>query len=190
MRRTHALLPFVVVPLLFAGCGTGPQKTAPVGGLKAEMQGLPKWALGKCQDTLKSKDVLCASGSVEGMSSLTMARSASEGRARTELARMLQLRVKSMLKDYQAATQGGPENKTTGEQHIEDVSKQITNLTLSGSRVEDTFVSDTGSFWTLVVIDAPAFKDSLTKAHDLDEQVRSQIIERADKAFKEIDDQK
>lgn len=187
MPRTQTLLPLLVVPLLFAGCG-GPQK--PATALAAEMQGLPKWALGKCQDTLKNKEVLCASGSVQGMSSLPMARAASEGRARTELTRMLQIRVKAMLKDYQAATQGGPENHTSNEQHIEDVSKQITDLTLSGSRVEDTFVSETGSFWTLMVIDAAAFKDSLAKIHDLDDQVRSGIIERADKAFKEIDDQK
>jgi len=42
------------------------------------------------------------------MTNVALARSAAEGRARTELARSLQTRVKAMLKDYQAATQGGP----------------------------------------------------------------------------------
>jgi len=164
-------------------CGKPDPKTA----LEAEMQGLPPWALGKCQETLKNKDALCASGSVQGMSSVSLARSAAEGRARTELARVLQVRVKSMLKDYQAATQGGPDNETSSEQYIEDTSKQITDVTLSGSQVEETFVSETGTFWALVVLDVNAFKDSLQKANELSDAVRAGIIERADRAFQSLD---
>lgn len=170
-----------VAPL--AACGKPSPKTA----LEAEMQGLPPWALGKCQETLKNKDALCASGSVQGMSSVSLARSAAEGRARTELSRVLSVRVKSMLKDYQSAAQGGPENETSSEQYIEDTSKQITDVTLSGSQVEETFVSETGTFWALVVLDVNAFKDSLQKANDLSEAVRAGIIERADRAFQSLD---
>jgi hypothetical protein len=164
-------------------CG-GPEK--PKDALQAEMEGLPPWALGDCQATLKNKNAICGSGSVQGMSNLGLARSAAEGRARTALARTLQVRVKSMLKDYQAATQGGEENETASEQHIEDVSKQVTDLTLSGSRLEETFVSETGTFWALVVLDAEAFKGVL-KSKDLDERTRQAILERADKSFGELD---
>ncbi|HEX5657201.1 MAG TPA: LPP20 family lipoprotein, partial [Polyangiales bacterium] len=105
----------------------------------------------------------------------------------TELARVLQVRVKSMLKDYQAATQGGPDNATSSEQYIEDTSKQITDVTLSGSKLEQTFVSETGTFWALVVLDVEAFKDSLQKVNDLNEQVRAAIIERAERSFQQLD---
>jgi hypothetical protein len=121
------------------------------------------------------------------MSSVSLARSAAEGRARTELARTLQVRVKSILKDYQSATQGGPDNQTWSEQYIEDTSKQITDVTLSGSRVEDTFVSDTGTFWALVVLDESSFKDSVQQAEGLDDKVRSAIVERAEQAFAGVD---
>lgn len=168
--------------LVFA-CGKPSPKTA----LEAELQGLPPWALGKCQETLKNKQALCASGSVQGMTSVSLARSAAEGRARTELARELAVRVKSMLKDYQSAAQGGPDNATSSEQYIEDTSKQITDLTLSGSRLEETFVSETGTFWALVVLDVDAFKDSLQKANDLNEAVRAGIIERAERSFRQLD---
>jgi hypothetical protein len=181
------LLGLLVVPLVcgwFVACG-GPQK--PKDAMKAELQGLPKWALGKCQEGLKNKDAICGSGSVQGMSNISLARSAAEGRARTELARSLQVRVKSMLKDYQAATTGGPENQTASEQHIEDVSKQITDVTLSGSRLEDTFVSETGTFWALVALDTESFKDSLKKMNDLDERIRAHIEKHADHAFRELD---
>jgi hypothetical protein len=92
-----------------------------------------------------------------------------------------------MLKDYQAATQGGPDNATATEQYVEDTSKQITDLTLSGSRLEESFVSQTGTFWALVVLDVDAFKDSLQKANDLNSEVRAAIIERADRSFRALD---
>ena len=171
---------------LSAGCA-GQQK--PKEGLQAEMAGAPKWAQGDCATGLPkgAKATICGAGSVSGMTNVALARSAAEGRARTELARSLQVRVKSMLKDYQAATQGGPDAKTDSEQHIEDVSKQITDVTLSGTRLQDTFVSDTGTYWALVVLDVEPFKESLSGMKDLDERVRSGIIERAHRAFTQLD---
>jgi hypothetical protein len=175
------------IALIFAGLLVACGQPSPKSALEAEMEDLPPWALGSCQQTLKNKDALCASGSVQGMSSVSLARSAAEGRARTELARTLQVRVKSMLKDYQAATQGGPENATSSEQYIEDTSKQITDVTLSGSRMEENFVSKTGTFWALVVLDLDAFKDSLQKANELNEAVRAAILERAQRSFQQLD---
>jgi hypothetical protein len=164
-------------------CGGEP---TPKTALQAEMAGLPKWALGNCREGLSDPNMLCGSGSVQGMSNLGLARSAAEGRARTELARTLQVRVKAMLKDYQAATQGGVANDTASEQHVEDVSKQITDLSLAGTRVENTFVSDTGTFWALVVLDSNAFKSALNDEH-LDSATRQAIVERADRSFAELD---
>jgi len=36
------------------------------------------------------------------------------------------------------------------------VSKQITDTTLSGTRLEDTWISNAGHFWALVVLDTEA----------------------------------
>lgn len=171
---------------IVAGCGTSPPK--PQNALQAELVGAPKWAQGACQLGMPNKKGVCGTGSVAGMTNISLARSAAEGRARTELARSLQIRVKAMLKDYQAATQGGPGNKTASEQHIEDVSKQITDTTLSGTRLEDTWISNAGTFWALVVLDTDAFKDSLSNMKQLDERMRAAIVQRADKAFSELDD--
>ncbi len=181
------ILPLALTGLLLvlgAACA-GPQK--PAEGLKAEMAAAPKWAQGDCAVALPKKEGICGAGSVSGMTNVALARSAAEGRARTELARSLQVRVKSMLKDYQASTQGGPEAKTDSEQHIEDVSKQITDVTLSGTRLQDTFVTDTGTYWALVVLDVEPFKESLSGMKDLDERVRAGIIQRADRAFTQLD---
>ena len=168
------------------GCGSSPPK--PQNALQAEMVGAPKWAQSSCQLGLQNKKAICGTGSVSGMTNVALARSAAEGRARTELARSLQTRVKAMMKDYQAATQGGPGNKTASEQHIEDVSKQITDTTLSGTRLQETWISDSGTVWALVVLDTDSFKDSLSNMKQLDDQVRAAIVKRADKAFSELDE--
>jgi hypothetical protein len=171
---------------IVVGCGSSPAK--PQNALQAELVGSPPWVSGPCQAGLSNKKAVCGKGSVSGMTNISLATSAAEGRARTELARSLQTHVKAMLKDYQAATQGGPENKTASEQHIEDVSKQITDMTLSGTRLQDTWPSPTGTFWALVVLDTESFKDSLTQMKGLDDRERAAIIHRADKAFSELDD--
>jgi hypothetical protein len=173
------------VALALVGCGSSPPK--PQNALQAELVGAPKWASGACQLGLQNKKGICGTGSVSGMTNVSLARSAAEGRARTELARSLQTKVKAMLKDYQAATQGGPGNKTASEQHIEDVSKQITDTTLSGTRLEDTWISNAGTFWALVVLDTDAFKDSMQNMKQLDDKMRAAIVQRADKAFDELD---
>ena len=172
--------------LLGCALGCGDSTPSPKTALQAEMEDLPKWALGNCKEGLSEPSMLCGSGSVQGMSNPGLARSAAESRARTELARTLQVRVKSMLKDYQAATQGGAKQETASEQHIEDVSKQITDLTLSGTRTEQTFVSNTGTFWALVVLDSNAFKSALNN-EQLDGATRAAILERADQSFAELD---
>ena len=170
---------------IVVGCGSSPPK--PQNALQADMVGAPKWAQGACSLGLQNKKGLCGAGSVSGMTNGALARSAAEGRARVELARNLRTRVKSMLKDYQAATQGGPGDRTASEQHIEDVSKEITDTTLSGTRLEATWISDGGSYWALVVLDTDSFRDSLQNMKQLDDKMRAAIVERADKAFSELD---
>ena len=118
-----------------------------------------------------------------------MLRTAAQGRGSTEIARSLSLQVKSMLKDYQSTTTGGEYfgEQANDEQHIEDVSKQVTNITLSGTRLEDTWVSNSGTLYALMVLNLEAFKDSIQKMGQLDERVRAAVVERADKGFAELD---
>jgi hypothetical protein len=175
----------LVASFLVLGCGSSPAK--PQNALQAELVGAPQWAKVPCQTTLQDKKGVCGVGSISGMTNIALARSAAEGRARTDLARTLQVRVKAMLKDYQAATQGGPDNRTASELHVEDVSKQITDTTLAGTRLQDTWISDTGTYWALVVLDTDAFKDSIQDMKQLDDRLRAAIAHRADQAFSELD---
>jgi hypothetical protein len=176
------------------GCASAPPPPppaapAPVNALQAELAGAPKWVSMGCAAYFgEKKDKICGVGAVAGMTNPAMARTAAQGRGRTEIARSIKVKVKSMLKDYAAVTKGGPGNKLNNEEHIEDVSKQITDTTLSGTRLQDTFISSSGTWYALMVLDTEAFKESLKAAeNNLDEKTRAAIVERADKAFSEID---
>jgi len=95
-----------------------------------------------------------------------------------------------MLKDYQATTTGGQDFGTAAadEQNITDVSKQITDMTLTGTELQDTWVSLNGTFYALVAMDVDKFKDSVSKMGNLSDSVRKAVSERADKSFEELDE--
>jgi hypothetical protein len=177
--------------LLASACGTTPPPPAGTpGAMKSELNeaDAPKWIRNGCGAFFgEKKNLICGVGVVAGMTNPGLARSAAEGRGRTELARSLRVRVKSMLKDYQAATQGGAGNKLNSEQHLEDTSKQITDMTLSGTRLADSWVSSRDTFYALVVLDVEGFKSQMKGMAQLDEEVRTAIVERAEKSFQELD---
>ena len=112
------------------------------------------------------------------------------GRARTEIARSLEVKVKSMLKDYQSTTTGGGEfgDSSSEEQNITDVSKQITQNTLNGTTLQDTWQANDGTLFVLMAMDADAFIDSLSKMNDLSEEIRKAVEARAAKSFQELDE--
>jgi hypothetical protein len=176
------------------GCASAPPPPPaapppPQNAMQAELAGAPKWVSMGCAAYFgEKKDKICGVGAVGGMTNPAMARTAAQGRGRTEIARSIKVKVKAMLKDYAAVTKGGPGNKLNNEEHIEDVSKQITDTTLSGTRLQDTWISNTGTWYALMILDTEAFKESIkAEQNNLDEQTRAAIVERADKAFSEID---
>ena len=48
-------------------------------------------------------------------------------------------------------------------------------------------MSDTGTYWALVVLDAESFKSALKEKKELDEATRQAILDRADQSFADLD---
>lgn len=174
--------------MLAVGCAgkTGPQAIDTIMG--QEMDGAPDWVKGGCPSGKKGK-AICSVGSIGGTRNVSLAREVAIERARAQMARSLQVMVMSMLKDYQATTTGGQEFGTSAadEQHVILVSKTLTDRTLSGTEIVDSWVSSTGTYYALVVLDVEKFKDTVSKIQNLSESVRKAVIERADRAFGELD---
>lgn len=186
MRRKLVFAVTAFAMLAIVGCGSsGPKEPGTV--IENELDGAPDWVLkGKGSEG----EIIYGVGAVAGTRNVALARSTAQGRGRTEIARSLELGVESMLKDYQATTTGGEffAQAANDEQHIEDVSRQITDLTLTGTRQDDHWISDTGTLYVLMALDVDDFKEAVHGMSQLNEDLRKAVEERADDAFRELDE--
>ncbi len=197
MRISHwscaALLSFALL-----GCAKNapPPVTPESGPLAGELvdargEPAPTWVTAPASYRKDRDDlnVICGEGSMGATSNMNMAQSASAGRARTALARTLEIKVAAMLKDYQATTSGGSQfgEAANDEQHVQDASKQITDTTLSGTEVNETWISSRSTLHSLVCLNVERFKGIVSGMKQLDEQVRAAVAARADQAWAELD---
>jgi hypothetical protein len=181
---------FVSSGIILSGCASQPvTPTAIDTVMKNEFIGAPDWVTKDCASYIKDNKKICGVGSIGGTRNPSIARTTAVARARTEIARNLQTRVLAMLKDYQATTSGGQYfgKYASDEQHVVDVSKQITNMTISGTVQKEIWVSKNGIYYVLVTLDIEKFKNIVQNMHSLPESVRKAVVQRADKAFGELD---
>ena len=186
MRRSFEIAVFLITVVALVGCGSsGPKEPGSV--IENELDGAPDWVLkGKGSDG----EVIYGVGAIAGTRNVALARSTAEGRGRTEIARSLEVGIESMLKDYQSTTTGGEffALAANDEQHIEDVSRQMTNITLTGTRQEDLWISKTGTLHVLMALDIDDFKEAIQGMDQLNEELRKAVEERADEAFLDLDE--
>jgi len=98
-------------------------------------------------------------------------------RGRTEISRYLSTQVKSVITDYQAVRDG------VNEQEIEEQSTQISDMTLSGSRMAGHFQAKDGSYYALIVLELESFKQSIEAASTIEDDLKQALIDNATKAF-------
>lgn len=175
--------------LLLAGCSTTP--TPPKEAIENELSDAPEWVRRGCSTYWKDDEPrrICGVGAMGGTRNAALARTGAMTRARTEIARSLQTQVEAMLKDYQATTTGGEAFglAANDEQHVEDVSRQITEMSLSGTELVDSWISRSGTFYALVSLDVESFQNAVSRMEQLSETVRRAVIERAEEAFDDLD---
>jgi len=184
----------LLVSLTALACGStqGPDEVTPLNQSAGDLAGAPNWILRGCHAFWGDEAVamLCGVGSVSGTRNHSLAVSGARARGRTEIARVLDTKVRAMLKDYQATTTGGEEFGTAAndEQHLVDVSKQLTDIELTGVEQRDMWISPAGVVYVLMVYDAEKFKDTVSQMSQLSESVRKAVVERADVSFAELDE--
>ncbi|MCP4678777.1 MAG: hypothetical protein GY854_25475 [Deltaproteobacteria bacterium] len=193
-KRTVIILIAGIVSVFVAfGCGGAKNKDETKTSANANMsslEGAPAWVTKDCRQifvgTPQAGSMVCGVGSVSGMTDRSLARQAATGRGRTEIASFLQLRIKSMLKDYQKA-ESNPDGSFSSETEIENVSKQITDITLNGTRMIESWMSPTGEYFALVVLSVEDFSSAIESSTGLDENIRTTVLEGAPKLFSELD---
>lgn len=220
-KRTIVILMTVLhAALIAAGCGgskkdeTSNAADVNASGGTADLSGAPKWVTGPCEKFFKSDSPkLCGMGTVQGMTNFSLARSAAQARGRTEIAQKLEVRIRSVLTDYQSQstttstdvsgaaasssedrgdTQNSASNSNSttsvSEQQIEQTTKQITEMTLNGSALVESWTSPNGSFFALMVLDSAEFAATVQNMSTVSAPLKQVVLDNIPKLFSDYDE--
>jgi ribosomal protein S20 len=147
------LFGLVFIIVFFGGCASTPSGIPEVD----DLEDAPSWVLdgGSSED-----DGAAAVGSAKiGRAGMNFARTEAMAYARDELARQLGLKVKNMVKNFAQTT--GIGDKETVDKVSSQVSKQVTNETLSGSKQKEMWISPGNDLYLLVSIDGDSLRNSV-----------------------------
>jgi len=134
MKKICLILLVLAVGFVFAACGSKPN----VGSASD----VPPWL-----NDFPPDDSLWGIGSAK-QSSQQMSMTTAESRARTAIARQLQTKVQAMFTDYNHDAGNVKNQANTSLQ--EDVSRQITNIDITGARPIKRWQGKDGTWWFLV----------------------------------------
>jgi len=136
MKKTCLFLLVLAFGLAFSACGSKPAAVANVPA------NTPEWL-----NDFPPEDAIWGVGSAK-QSSESMSMTTAEARARTAIARQLNTKVQAMFTDYNLDAGNVRNQANTSLQ--EDVSRQITNMDVSGARPIKRWKAPDGTWWYLV----------------------------------------
>ncbi len=125
--------------------------------LEKQYKHAPEWVFAGSKD-----DTFSAVGStLIGKGGLQFARTEAMGYGRSELARQISVKVKSLVNNFSQQT--GIGNEQTLDAFARQVSKLVTDETLSGSRQKDIWISPNDEVFVLMVLDKQAVAASVQR---------------------------
>ena len=185
MKKTLSLIGLASASaLLLVGCGgeknVKPQEAAFVqhceyqAGIRA-----PEWY---CNPNIEGGIAAIGEAKPNVARDMNMQRTVAMGAARDELARQTEVKVKNMLESWTRTTGAG--DAQTYEANIANVSKQVSSVTLQGSKQLNRFVTPDGTLVLLVGMSDQAqikdnIKSSLKNEDALWQQFQSQKAQEA-----------
>ena len=128
------------------GCANNSKPTPDFNKCMIDGAKAPNWV---CNDGANMEGGIFAVGSAEkSPMGITFQRTEATSAARDALARQIQVKVKNMFKQFQATTGIGKDQ--TADKATQNVSKQVAQATLEGSKVINRWMSPKGTLFVLV----------------------------------------
>ncbi|MBV71737.1 MAG: hypothetical protein CMH52_10395 [Myxococcales bacterium] len=129
----------------------------------------------------------CAVAAQKFRGNLSLAESGAIGKARTKLARQFQVEIRGMLKQY--AAEGGTDKGDMSEELTEDATRQITKMTLVGTRTvkQELSQGQPQQMFVRVCIKPDEMIKALDKLKQLNPAAINALKENARETFKELD---
>lgn len=188
-RMIRFFLGATALAAVIATAGCGSKEVTPDEQLPNEFAGAPSWVLEGCSaywgDDGSAR--ICGVGDAKIGRSMSIARTKATSRARTEISRTLETKVKNMMKDFQEQVTDG-DTEMNAEQ-FSSTTISLSKATLNGTSVQKTWVSQTGQLYILVALDVEAFENSVREMDNMSNKLRSFIEARAKKSFAELDEE-
>ncbi len=175
--KKAAWLMLVLSASLFASCASappGPQK--------------PDWVMKGAGAFGKDNKVLYGVGIAEGIRSEALRRMTADNRAIAEISKQLSTMSTSLMRDYMSSTSATEEEKTSGEQYVENAVKTFTSNTMSGVKIIDRW-DDGKVCYSLASLSLADLKAMTDQVNQLSSQVRDYIKANAEKAFDKLEEE-
>ena len=178
---------FALVACFSLGCSHDPGPDHPVYGVTPE--GVPRWVnKGSGAYDGEHGKAFYGVGLVKGIQNPSLSRQTADNRARGEIAKMFDVYVAAMMKDYQRSTTAGDFSASAEEQDVVSAQKTITEVVLRGVEVRDHWVRpEDGTLHALAILDLNGMMRSLNEAHKLNAKVRDWVRANARRAFNDLD---
>ena len=173
--------------LVLAACATNAGPDHPVYGVNPD--GTPKWVQ-RGSGAYEGEHGKCfyGVGLLAGVANPALARQTVDNRARAEIAKMFDLYIAAMMKDYQRSTTAGDFSASAEEQDIVSAQKTITEITLRGVEVRDHWTDPAnGTLHALAILDVNGIMKSMEEAKQLNGRIRDYVRANARRAFNDLD---
>lgn len=139
---------------------------------------VPKW--------VKSQPDLCGVGINKARGNLGTDRTLANAKARVDLSKKLETKVKSMIKLYESS--GEEDSKTFTEELSNSVSINLSKAAISGSNPKE-FEFDENYVYSLVCLNPDVLTNAIDKMNILSDAQRKALTRRAKIAHKELEEQ-
>lgn len=153
-------------------CATAPKK--------------PEWITKGPAAFKGEKKALYGVGVTEGIKSEALRRTTSDNRAIAEISKQLSVMSTSLMRDYMSSADATEEEKSAGEQYVENTVKTFTSNVISGVKIIDRW-DDGKKAYSLATVSLDDLKSMTDKVQQLSRQVREHIKANAEKAFDKLE---
>lgn len=179
------------------GCSSVP--SAPEGsgdtGVDVSYTGAPEWTFNRGAAFSGEREVFYGVGNTDGIQHSALRRRSAEAAARRDLANIMNVYVAGLFKEYLANTTAGNMEAASVEQHVEDVTKQVTDTTLVGSQIVQYWENPKNpkQAYALARLDLEQFLKTMDKYEsamgqfkELDAKIKESVKNNARNAFGEL----
>ena len=182
----------IILSVLFLGTACSSIPTIPDAPKALAEYDPPTWVLngGGAFTDMKGK-AFYGVGSATGIKNYSLQRTIADDRARGDLAKVFEVYITSLTKDYQAHTTAGSFDNSSEEQNTEVALKIVVSQSLRGVVIVDHFeIPERREFLALARLDYDAFKQNVENNKEfkqLPEKLREDIKTRADLLHEEME---